>query len=89
MKTPSISSAYYSPGLPPQNAAEMQRFVLEELQKVSAAITALAVGHLDKSNAAPVKPRDGDLRYCDGTSWALASGVGIYYYNGTSWVFLG
>lgn len=86
MKTPSISSAYYSPGLPPQDAAEMQRFVLEELKKVSAAITALAAGHLDKSNAAPVKPREGDIRLADGSAWAAGSGYGLYFYNGTAWL---
>jgi hypothetical protein len=67
----------------------MQRFLLDELQKVSAAITALAAGHLDKTHVAPVKPRDGDIRYADGTDYNPGSGEGIYAYYGAAWHFLG
>lgn len=89
MRTPNLGSVYYAPGIPPDNAAEMRRFLLEELQKISAAISALAAGHLDKVNVAPVKPRAGDIRYADGTNWNPGLGAGIYYYSGAAWVLLG
>ena len=91
MRTPNIGSVYYAPANPPQDASEMGRFLLEELQKISAAINALALGHLDMVSVAPTKPRDGDIRYADGTSWNPGSGKGIYYYklSGPAWVLLG
>lgn len=89
MRAPSLASAFYAPGYPPTDAAEMRRFVLEELQKIAGAITALAAGHLDKTYAAPAKPRDGDVRLADGTQWNPGSGVGVYAYYGAAWHFLG
>lgn len=69
----------------------MRRFLLDELGKIAAAIQALSLGHLDKSYAAPQKPRDGDVRYADGTSWKPngTGGAGVWYFNGNSWVLLG
>ena len=55
---------------------------------MSATINNIADGHFDVSNAAPDKPRTGDIRYADGTDWNPGSGEGIYFYNGTAWVNL-
>lgn len=88
VRTPNGSGVTYTPGEPPSDAAEMQRFLREELQRVSAAIAALAAGHLDKSHVAPAKPRDGDIRYADGTNWNPGSGRGIYAHNGIAWVLI-
>jgi hypothetical protein len=67
----------------------MARFFSSELFKIKSAIDALAAGHLDKSYAAPTKPREGDIRYADGTIWNPGSGQGIYAYYGAAWHFLG
>lgn len=67
----------------------MGRFLYEELQRIQAAINALAAGHIDKVYSAPAKPRDGDIRYADGTSFNPGSGQGVYYYNGSIWKLLG
>lgn len=90
MRTTSIGSVSYSPDDPPDDPKQLQRFMRSELLKIKAAIDALAAGHLDKSYAAPSKPRDGDIRYADGTSWNPGSGQGIYYYkaSASSWVLL-
>jgi hypothetical protein len=67
----------------------MQRFLFDELKKISVAINGLALGHLDQTTVLPTKPRDGDLRYADGTLWNPGSGKGVYVYKATAWVFLG
>lgn len=91
MRTPNIGTAFYALGDPPSDPAQLQRFLRDELQKISAAIQALALGHLDRSNVAPPKPRDGDVRYADGTNFKPngTGGAGIWYYNGTTWTQLG
>jgi hypothetical protein len=89
VRTPNLGSVAYAPGDPPDDPAQLQRFLRDELQKMKAAIDALAAGHLDKSTAAPPKPREGDIRFADGVAWNPGSGKGIYYYNSTAWVLLG
>jgi len=83
------SSVAYAPGMVPREPAQLQQFLELELLKIKAAIDLLAAGHIDKTYAAPAKPRDGDIRYFDGTVYDPGSGIGIYYYNGTNWIFLG
>lgn len=91
MRATNIKSVEYTPNQVPENAAEMRRFLFDELNSISAAIRALAEGHIDKSTVAPTKPRDGDIRYADGINW-LPNGIGaagIWYFNGTTWKILG
>lgn len=89
MRTPSIATVSYTPDAPPSELSGLGIYITNELNKVKAAIDALATGHLDKTYVAPKKPRDGDIRYADGTSWNPNSGQGVYYYNGTIWKLLG
>ena len=80
----------YEPLDPPQTAelAALAAWAFRELQRISITIRAVELGHLDKSYAAPVRPRDGDIRYADGTTWNPGTGAGIYWYNGTTWTKL-
>lgn len=91
MRSPNIGTVQYTPNQVPTDAADMQRFLFEELNRISAAIRALAEGHFDKTTVAPKKPRDGDVRYADGVNWKPngTGGAGIWYYNGTIWILLG
>lgn len=89
MRTPNIGSVFYAPSPVPSDAKDLPRYIEVEMAKIQAAIDLLAQGHLDKSYAAPSKPRDGDFRYADGTTWNPGSGIGFYRYNGSAWVFLG
>lgn len=91
MRAANSSTVSYAPGQVPTDAAEMQRFFTAELQKISTALALVSAGHLDKTTVAPTKPRDGDIRYADGSLWNPGSGVGVYYYKGatSAWVFLG
>lgn len=81
------NAVLYTPNIVPSEPAEYRRFLAEELQKISASIAAVAAGHLDPTYVAPAKPREGDIRYADGTSWNPGgTGKGPYYYNGSAWV---
>jgi hypothetical protein len=37
---------------------------------------------------APDKPREGMIRFADGTSWNPGAGLGLYQYQGGAWVNL-
>ena len=65
-------------------------FVSSEFSKISFAIDQVSMGHLDVQNVAPDKPRQGDLRYADGSNWnPSAGGEGIYFFNAAgAWVKL-
>lgn len=89
MRSPNLSTATYTPARTPLNAEELPRFVEAELQRISATIALLAAGHIDTSTVAPAKPRAGDIRLADGTSWNPGSGAGIYAYYNNTWHFLG
>ena len=89
MRTPNLGTAFYAPAEPPQDSNELRLYLREEMQKISAAIQALALGHIDMVNVAPAKPRNGDIRYADGTNWNPGAGKGVYVYKTSSWVLLG
>lgn len=91
MRRPNLGSAAYTPDDPPADPAQLQRYLRDEFRKVSTAIQLLAAGHIDKTHVVPAKPRDGMIRYADGTNWNPGSGQGIYYYkaSGPAWVLLG
>lgn len=89
MRTTSGSSVQYSPNDPPADPAQLQRYLREEMAKISAAVGALAIGHIDKTHTAPPKPRDGDLRYAAGApDWNPGAGKGLYLHNGSIWTLI-
>jgi hypothetical protein len=90
VRTPNLNTVFYSPSpLPNEIEATTKAYLESELRKIALSIQALAAGHFDKTYVAPTKPRDGDIRYADGTSWnPLASGAGIYWFNGSVWAKL-
>lgn len=89
MRTPNLGSVYYVPADVPDAPDQLPYYLRTELQKISAAVTALSLGHLDMTTVAPAKPRDGDIRYADGTSWNPGAGKGVYVYKTSAWVLLG
>lgn len=84
MRTTNSNTIGYQPGDPPADPAQLQRFLREELNKLKAAIDAVAEGFAPVVYAAPAKPRDGMLRNADGTQWNPGSGAGLYRYDGTT-----
>ncbi len=67
-----------------------QGYIQDELGYISSAIEQQALGFIDVSNVAPEKPRQGMIRYADGSNWnPNGTGEGIYFFNsGGSWVKL-
>lgn len=89
MRPTNSSTTAYQPGIPPADPAQIQRFLMEELGKLKAAIDAVAEGFAPVVYAPPAKPRTGMIRNADGSQWNPGSGAGLYRHNGTTWVFLG
>lgn len=71
-----------------ESIGDLSEWIARELRRIAVAIAAVELGHLDKVDVAPTKPRDGDLRYADGTNWNPGGGAGIYWFNGTVWTKL-
>jgi hypothetical protein len=71
----------------PEQVADAQ--IYRELLKIQAALLALSDGHLDMTTVAPTKPRAGDMRFADGTSWNPGGGAGFYGYHSGAWNKLG
>ena len=65
------------------------QWVQEELEKVSQSFSAFEGVRLVETFIAPSKPRTGDVRLADGTSWNPGAGAGFYGYYGGAWVKLG
>lgn len=90
MRVRNSSSVFYAASDVPSKPEELPRFMGNELIKIGTAISALADGHLDVTHVAPTKPRNGDIRYADGTNWnPVAGGEGFYGYYASAWHKLG
>ncbi len=81
----------YAPSPAPANSEELQRFLNEQLAEVSRQSATLTPVDLilQEVNVAPARPQNGQVVYADGTNWNPGSGRGIYYFNGSTWNFLG
>ncbi len=73
----------YSPGVVLSDPA-----LQNELIQISRAISDIESRVVDQYNAAPAKPRDGQLVYADGTNWDPGDGEGFYAYYNATWNFL-
>lgn len=89
MITINNSSVFYAPEQVPANKEDLPAYIERELFKIKVAIDLLALGHLDETHIAPVKPRVGDIRLADGTNWNPGSGQGVYAYYNSAWNKLG
>jgi len=79
----------YTPSAKPSEPESLLPHIVKEFDIISVAINGNADGHIDMVYASPLRPKKGDIRYADGTTWNPGSGEGIYYYNAAgSWVAL-
>ena len=82
-------SSRYTPSPVPSNPEVIPAYFQEEFKKISIATNNLADGHWEVTHVAPDKPRDGDVRYADGTNWNPGShGVGPYVYKSGGWCII-
>ena len=78
----------WTPNPAPLNNEQLSDYLFHELNRLSDIIFNLDVMRLEQTNVDPDKPRDGDIRYADGTNWNPSGGVGIYAYIGSTWTKL-
>ena len=76
----------WTPNPAPVNNDNLSDYLFNELNRLSDIIFNLDVMRLEQSNTAPDKPRDGDIRYADGTNWNPGQGENLYYFDGTNWI---
>jgi hypothetical protein len=69
--------------------AELARWVMQELRRISIAIGIGLAREVEFRNAAPAKPREGMITGADGVNWNPGSGKGVYAYYTGAWHFLG
>ncbi len=87
----------WTPNPAPVNNANLSDYLFSELNRLSDIIFNLDVMRLEQTNRNPEdttissgrgKPRDGDIRYADGTNWNPGEGKGIYAFIEDAWVKL-
>jgi len=70
----------WSPNPAPVNPEDLPDYLFNELNRLGDILFNLDTFRLEPTNVVPAKPRDGDIRYADGTNWNPGSGQGIYAY---------
>ena len=86
----------WTPNPAPINNDQLSDYLFHELNRLSDIIFNLDVFRLEQTNVDPDdfggasrgKPRNGDIRYADGTNWNPGSGEGIYAYTNDAWAKL-
>ena len=79
------SNIKYVPLPVPDNTDDIASYLQRELGRVSETINNISNGHLDKVYVEPPRPREGDIRYADGSDWDAGQGENLYYFDGTVW----
>ena len=86
------SVTLYEPGPLPEEAEDLGMYMVTELKRLGNTLFNQATFRLERIHEEPERPREGDVRYADGTDWNPGSGEGFYYYkkgSPGSWVLLG
>lgn len=72
----------YVPRPVPSSPEQMSEFLMGELERLSQELGARQdLLRLGETFVAPKKPREGDIRFADGTRWNPGSGRGFYGYS--------
>ena len=85
------SVTHYEPGPLPIAQEDIGVYVSNELKRLGDILFNQATFRLERTHAAPARPRGGDIRYADGTNWNPGgTGEGIYFFKETTtaWVKL-
>lgn len=89
MRTQQGALTRYQPAQVPSDASALQEFLRNEFQKLAEAISAVADGQYDVTHVEPGRPREGMVRFADGSDWDPGSGRGFYGFSNGAWRFLG
>jgi len=86
------SVSRWSPNPAPVAPEQLPDYLFNELNRLGDIIFNIDMLQLAKSSVAPgaevvrkTKPRDGDIRYADGTDWNPGGGEGIYAFFNDAW----
>ena len=72
----------------PPSVEVLSTYIQRELSRISQSINSAYAQHVEKVSVVPAKPREGNLRYADGTNWDPGSGAGFYSYHDGAWRYL-
>jgi len=80
----------YTPNPVPDNPEDLPQYLLQEFQKIQAALEENPISFIEVKNVAPSRIKQGDIVYADGSNFNPGSGEGVYFRNAAgSWVKLG
>jgi hypothetical protein len=63
-------------------------FLTDEIRKVMTELDEYRVAFKSVTHVAPAKPREGMVRFADGTNWNPGAGTGYYAYVSGAWAKL-
>ncbi len=81
-------SDYFTPDVPPTNPDDLPTWLFNQLQNMSAAVFNVNALHTERMYALPprYKPREGDVILT--AAGVVGASDGLYYFDGTDWVFI-
>ena len=81
-------SDYFTPDVPPDKPEDLPTWLFTQLQNMSAAVFNVNSLHTERMYSLPprYKPREGDVILA--AAGLLGVSDGLYYFNGTDWVFI-
>jgi len=87
------SVTHYQPNPLPIDQEDLGLYLTTELKRLGDVIFNQATFRLERTHHVPVKPREGDMRYFDGTNahpLAIVNDSIYYFHKGSlcAWVFL-
>ena len=77
----------YTPNPVPDNPEDLPQYLLQEFLKIQGALEENSTTFIEVKNVAPVRIKQGDIVYGDGTNFNPGAGEGIYFRNAAgNWV---
>ena len=65
--------------------AYLREYLGREFNRLLAAFEEVELLQVEELSAEPERPREGMIRFADGTNWNPGDGRGVYFYTGTVW----
>ncbi len=78
--------ARYNPGVPPVESSDLPVYMQSNLSSIASMVNS-PIRNFPPLNKEPLKPREGDLAFADGSAWDPGEGRGLYYFD-SAWIKL-